>query len=297
MAAKSDSSDDVDALATQFQHQCSVVNFTATNHNKKDSEESIPQIHTIMELSQKLPKICNAIYKTLGSQQTEATYQRCLAVDLQHAGLQVEMEVEILLLYKSQQVGTRRADLVVTLPKTKERAVLELKAVQSLLPSHAKQLQYYMHHLQVNMGYLVNFPHDSGFPSVETDDVVFEYTNLGSSDDSLDVSTLDATQKVRHDPNRTESPSQVQVVQVQQYQVDSEKGRLVMGRKEQQRLATKQQEPQQQEAKTWGITSGGTPCRLCQEEQGYCHFHVHQKETKADEIPTEKKETRGCTVS
>lgn len=44
--------------------------------------------------------------------------------------------------------------------------VIELKAVKHLSGENMEQLYYYMAHLRCNVGYLINFPHETGFPNV-----------------------------------------------------------------------------------------------------------------------------------
>lgn len=262
-------------LSTRMKQQCAVVDFTPKETT------AISQIYNLQELSLQLPDICNSIYKTLGSQQCEATYQRCLALELQQAGLcSVEQEVEIPLVYKGRIVGTRRADLVVS-TASKERAVLELKAVRTLSPSHARQLQYYMHHFNIENGYLINFPHDDGFPSVEHKSV-FRLTALTDNNmkDTLDAPTL----QLRHDPNKAENPQQVQLIQFQRLELDTKEGQEILGKKS--RAASPK----------WGVTSTGLSCKFCQEEQGYCRYHKDQ-DTETTTTTSQSSNTHGCRVS
>ncbi len=44
--------------------------------------------------------------------------------------------------------------------------MIELKAVKHLSSDNMEQLYYYMAHLRCNIGYLINFPHETGFPGV-----------------------------------------------------------------------------------------------------------------------------------
>jgi len=92
----------------------------------------------------------------------------------------------ITLKYKGRSVGTRRADLVL---KTKDASsfVLELKVTATLTPDNLKQLEFYMHYLDINVGYLINFPHDSGFPDFPRRD---EAGVCGGGDDSVFIQTL-----------------------------------------------------------------------------------------------------------
>ena len=137
------------------------------NLSENEEMDYIPPIPDSVGLEQHLPAICSNIYRILSSRQLEATYQNCLAADLKEAGVAVHSEVSINLLYKGRRVGSRQADLIVQ-TKDKEITILELKAVpqNKLSRDHLKQLQFYMHHFGVKNGYLINFPHDYGFPDV-----------------------------------------------------------------------------------------------------------------------------------
>jgi GxxExxY protein len=261
-------------LSAEMKAYCGVVDLTS----KDTLPRTTPIINDLTILSQKLPDICNSIYKILGSQQREGCYQRCLALDLEEAGLSVDSEVEIPLVYKDRIVGSRRADLVAT-TLSKEKAVLELKAVRALSPLHARQLQYYMQHLDVNHGYLINFPHDDGFPSIT--ESVFQLTSL--SENVKDTAALNATTlQLRHDPNREEDPQQVQVVQFQRFALDSKEGREELERR---KLPSTMVKPK------WGVTTTGLSCKICEEEKGYCRYQADQKSTDSSDTP------HGCSVS
>ena len=143
---------------------------------------NVSGIANLLALRRELPKICNRIFHAIGSQQREATYQNCLAMDLLEAGVQqVHTEVNLPLTYKGHVVGTRRADMILEL-SSGERAILELKTFEGkMLPRHRGQLEYYMHHAKINDGYLVNFPHDEFCPSITEDKCHFEYESLMGS--------------------------------------------------------------------------------------------------------------------
>jgi len=119
-----------------------------------------------------------------------------------------------------------------------------------------------MHHLDIDDGYLVNFPHDDGFPVVEKS--VFALQTLSGLEDA---STLDPpVLRLRHHPNREESPSTVQMVQFKRLALDSNEGKAAMEAREKKRATPK-----------WGITTTGLPCKICEQEQAYCRFHKHQE--------------------
>ena len=131
-----------------------------------------------LTLREELPKICTRLFQEIGSQQLEATYQKCLAIDLLEAGVeQVHTEVKFPLTYKGHVVGNRRADMILDLTSG-ERAIVELKTVDGKMwLRHRTQLEYYMHYANIDDGYLINFPHDDIFPLV-SDKSSFEYELL-----------------------------------------------------------------------------------------------------------------------
>ena len=64
------------------------------------------------------------VHKTMGNGFQEVVYQRCLALELQNAGILFEREIEQDLSYKGNEVGTRRADFII-----EGKVVVELKTV------------------------------------------------------------------------------------------------------------------------------------------------------------------------
>ncbi|OQS04735.1 hypothetical protein THRCLA_20807 [Thraustotheca clavata] len=133
------------------------------------------KIENSKDLMENLPAICNEIFEILGQQNLEATYQSALCEELQRRGVIVASEVDIPIKYKGLQIATRRIDLLLYLEKP---VILELKAVTgNLLPTHLMQLQYYMTHSRVEEGYLINFPHITGFPA-PSNGIVYKQTVL-----------------------------------------------------------------------------------------------------------------------
>lgn len=122
----------------------------------------LTKITSSNQLKEELPFICNEVFRVLGPYNLEATYQRALALELRDRGVMILSEVEIPIEYKGQRIATRRVDLYLKLDKP---VILELKAVVTgLKMEHLKQLKFYMTHFNVSEGYLINFPHITGFP-------------------------------------------------------------------------------------------------------------------------------------
>ncbi len=92
------------------------------------------------------------VHSTLGNGFQEVIYQRCLAIELQKAGLNFDREVEQPIFYEGIGVGNRRADFVVEC-----RIIVELKALVSLEDVHIAQVKNYVAAYNFLVGLLINF--------------------------------------------------------------------------------------------------------------------------------------------
>ncbi len=68
---------------------------------------------TLDELTYKINGCAMKVHNTLGNGFQEVIYQRCLAIELEHAGISFAREQENAIYYEDIEVGTRRADFVV----------------------------------------------------------------------------------------------------------------------------------------------------------------------------------------
>lgn len=92
------------------------------------------------------------VHNTLGNGFQEVIYQRCLAIELERAGLGFGREVEQTIYYDGLEVGTRRADFIV-----EDKVVVELKALISLEDVHIAQAKNYVVAYDFAKGLLINF--------------------------------------------------------------------------------------------------------------------------------------------
>ncbi len=92
------------------------------------------------------------VHNTLGNGFQEVIYQRCLAIELQKAGLHFEREVDQSIYYDGNHVGTRRADFVV-----ENSLIIELKALINLEDVHLAQAKNYVVAYNFEKGLLINF--------------------------------------------------------------------------------------------------------------------------------------------
>jgi len=93
------------------------------------------------------------VHKQLGPGLLESTYEHCLAYELQLSGLHVERQKVLPVLYKEVHLDCGyRLDLLV-----EGEVIVELKAVDKLLPIHEAQVLTYLKLSQKRLGLLMNF--------------------------------------------------------------------------------------------------------------------------------------------
>ena len=104
-------------------------------------------------MAELLKGIAENIWASLGPGYSESVYHCAFEVALRRAGIYYETERIIPVFYEGQNVGHVRADLIVS-----RRYVVELKAVGKLNETYRIQTQNYMKLLDLEEGYLINFP-------------------------------------------------------------------------------------------------------------------------------------------
>jgi GxxExxY protein len=104
------------------------------------------------ELTEKIIGIYYDVYNEIGHGFLESVYSNCMNIALTQAGFQVQREVLIPVLFRSQNVGKFKADLLVD-----NLILLELKADRTLDRSHDAQLLNYLRATALEVGLLLNF--------------------------------------------------------------------------------------------------------------------------------------------
>jgi len=104
------------------------------------------------DLTYKIIGCAMKVHNTLGNGFQEVIYQRCLAIELEKAGIQFVREKEQLIYYEGIHVGTRRADFIV-----EDEVVIELKALTRLEDVHLAQAKNYVVAYNFAKGLLINF--------------------------------------------------------------------------------------------------------------------------------------------
>lgn len=94
------------------------------------------------------------VHTALGPGLLESVYQKCLLLELRKQGLHVLSEVPVSVNYAGELISDEgfRIDLLV-----ENKVVIELKAVEKLLPLHKKQLLTYLKLSGIRVGLIINF--------------------------------------------------------------------------------------------------------------------------------------------
>ncbi len=105
------------------------------------------------ELSNRVIGCAIAVHRTLGPGLLESTYEQCLARELALANISFEVQVPLPVEYKGVRLDCGyRVDIFV-----EKQLIIELKAVEKILPIHEAQILTYMKLAKVSAGLLINF--------------------------------------------------------------------------------------------------------------------------------------------
>lgn len=100
-----------------------------------------------------LKNIAENIWASLGPGYSESVYHCAFEVALRKAGVYYETERIIPVYYEKQNVGHVRADLIID-----RKYVVELKSVSKLNEIYRIQTRNYVKLLDLDEGFLINFP-------------------------------------------------------------------------------------------------------------------------------------------
>jgi GxxExxY protein len=93
------------------------------------------------------------VHRRMGPGLLESVYQRCLEYELKLQGLACQAQARLPVVYKDMALGD---DFIMDF-YWPDRLVVELKAVEMLLPVHEAQLLTYLRLSQTHVGLLINF--------------------------------------------------------------------------------------------------------------------------------------------
>lgn len=111
-------------------------------------------LEDLNKLTEKIIGVAIDVHRELGPGLLESIYQRCLAIALREAGLNVEEERPVPIYFRGQRISDDgyRLDMLV-----EDTVILELKSVAALTDVFKKQLLTYLKLTGKPIGLLINF--------------------------------------------------------------------------------------------------------------------------------------------
>jgi GxxExxY protein len=104
-------------------------------------------------LSRQILDASIAVHKEMGPGLLESVYEFCLIRELHYRNIFVESEVFIPLYYKGENLNKDfKIDILV-----EREIIIELKAVEMILPVHEAQIISYLKLTNKKLGFLINF--------------------------------------------------------------------------------------------------------------------------------------------
>ena len=105
------------------------------------------------EIARQVVDAALKVHQQLGPGLLESVYEVCLAHELRRRGLKVETQVTVPVVYDGIRIDAGlRLDVVVN-----DMLIVELKAVEEILPVHHAQVLTYLKLSGMRLGLLINF--------------------------------------------------------------------------------------------------------------------------------------------
>jgi len=113
----------------------------------------MPTKKSITQLSYDIISCAIKVHKELGPGLLESIYEKCLKYELEKNGYKVSQQMRVPVIYDGIEMDMDlRLDLLVN-----DSIVIEIKAIEFILPVHEAQLITYMKLLKKPQGLLINF--------------------------------------------------------------------------------------------------------------------------------------------
>jgi GxxExxY protein len=127
------------------------MNHRDTETQRETQRGPIPD--AVNEVSGVVVDAAFQVHQTLGPGLLESVYEQCLEHELATRGFEVKRQVQVPLVYKEVRLDCGfRIDLLVN-----DEVVVEIKAVDVVLPIHLAQILTYLKITDHRVGLLINF--------------------------------------------------------------------------------------------------------------------------------------------
>ena len=126
------------------------------NHGGREAPEDREEVEGTLDRMGVTGRIIGLgikVHRTLGPGLLEHAYEDCLAFELARAGMSIQRQVELSLVYEGVRFPwAYKADIVVD-----DSVILEIKSIEQVLPVHKAQLLTYLRVSGYRIGLLMNF--------------------------------------------------------------------------------------------------------------------------------------------
>jgi len=120
---------------------------------EKSFEQGDQEVKVLNNLTERVIGAAIEVHRQLGPGLLESVYEACLCSELKSVGAQVQRQVALPITYKGMLIEEGlRLDLLV-----EGSLIVELKAVEALLPIHSAQVITYLKLSKLPAGLLLNF--------------------------------------------------------------------------------------------------------------------------------------------
>jgi GxxExxY protein len=118
-----------------------------------DQRKTIEPVSEINQITKEVIGAAIEVHRTIGPGLLESAYEECLCHELSLRSLPFKRQLPLPVVYKGLNLNcSYRLDLVVA-----DRVIIEIKAVERLLPIHEAQLMTYLKLSGLKAGLLINF--------------------------------------------------------------------------------------------------------------------------------------------
>ena len=134
-----------------FKLSVKIIDYSSVFLKKKAKKKM--RFITENEISEKIIGCAIEVHKSFGPGLLKNTSLECLSYELQRAGLQVEKQKSLPLIYKEVRLDAGyRIDILV-----ENKVIIELKSVEALNEIHIAQVLTYLKLSGCKLGFLMNF--------------------------------------------------------------------------------------------------------------------------------------------
>jgi len=116
-------------------------------------EDPTTERQRLNSLAQRVIGAAISVHKDVGPGMLESAYEACLMYELLNAGLHVDRQIPVPIVYRGQRLDCGyRIDLLVN-----GELVVEVKSVDRVRPVHLSAMRSYLGFLQRKLGLVINF--------------------------------------------------------------------------------------------------------------------------------------------